>query len=97
MYRNTFHSYGQPSLEKQVEDIVKRSLPQQAYSPQKQKRQKPLHSWCLNFNLPQGCSNPQAGSGCVDSTGKNLKHGCNVRKDGRTCNASDHNKLNHTG
>ena len=97
MYRNTFHSYGQPSLEKQVEDIVKRSLPQQAYSPLKQKKQRPLHSWCLDFNLPQGCSNPQAGSGCVDSTGKSLKHGCNVRKDGKTCNASDHNKLKHTG
>ena len=101
MFRTPFHSYGgQTSLEKQVADMVKKALPPQAYSPhgQRQKRIRPPHSWCLDFNTPQGCSNPPSGSGCVDNTGKILKHGCNFRNkdNNKTCNATDHNRLNHT-
>ena len=96
MYRNTYHNYGQPSLVKQVEDIVKRTFPSHTPRPQ-QKKLRPPHSWCIEFNKPNGCSNPAGGSGCVDKTGKSLKHGCNIRKEGKTCNAPDHNRFNHTG
>ena len=96
MYRNTYHAYGQPSLEKTVEDIMKRTMP--PYSPIQKKKQKPPHSWCIDFNKPQGCSNTVDGSGCVDKSGKSLKHGCNMRnKDNKTCNSPDHNRFKHIG
>ena len=97
MFRNSINPYGQPLTDKQVEDAVKRLLPQQTLSPKRQKRMRSLHNWCGNFNLPQGCSNPPSGTGCVDNTGKILKHGCSVRKDGKMCNATEHNKPKHTG
>ena len=95
MYRNSLHTYGQPTLEKQVADMVKRALPPQVFSPQKQKRLR-VHNWCMEFNTAQGCSNPVSGSGCMDNTGRSLKHGCNIRKGNSCCNAPDHNRITHT-
>ena len=97
MYRSTYNPYSQTSLEKTVADMVKRSLPPQTYALHKQKKQRTPHSWCLDFNSPKGCSNPPAGAGCIDNTGRSLKHGCNVRTDNKTCNALDHNRHNHVG
>lgn len=86
-------------MDKKVAESLKRQFPssslQPDYSP---KKPKTPHTWCGLFNSTAGCSNEPCMGGCVDKSGKEWKHGCNIRlSGGRPCNSSAHSRANHTG
>ena len=84
------------NLEKQIVDTVKRTI-KQLHDKSITKKPRVAHNWCKKFNTMAGCSNPESDSGCEDSDGKILKHGCNATmNDGKNCNSADHNRMNHT-
>jgi len=88
-------AYDKPAFDEEVRNSIKRIMPVQPFSPKKPKKPRNMTYWCGGFNTDQGCSNQQAGTGCKDATGKVYKHGCNVRKDGKMCNAHGHNRAGH--
>ena len=99
MYRYSSNSLLTPvggPMDKQIKDYIKRLMETSNSSPPK--KAKFTSSWCPDFNKPAGCSNtPRDGGGCTDGSGKSLKHGCNIRTNGKTCNSMDHGRPNHTG
>ena len=94
MFRN-IPAYGQPAFDEEVRNSIKRIMPGQDFSPKKPKKPRNMTHWCAGFNTEQGCSNQQNGTGCRDTSGKTYKHGCNVKKEGKMCNSSDHNRAGH--
>ena len=88
---------GGSQMDKQLMVYMKRMMETtNNHSPKKAKQS---HSWCLDFNKQgTGCTNPaREGGGCTDKNGRNLKHGCSFRTEGKTCNSLDHNRWNHAG
>ena len=81
-------------LDKRVVESLKRVA---SLSPQGRKTKvgRTSNNWCGVFNSPKGCINYPREGGCTDPAGKEWKHGCNVRENGKHCNSSDHNRANH--
>ena len=89
---------GGPLVDKQLRDYMKRFM--ETSTNPSPKKAKQGHSWCLDFNKQgtTGCTNTaREGGGCTDKNGRNLKHGCSFRTEGKTCNSLDHNRWKHPG
>ena len=52
------------------------------------------HNWCPLFNFEPGCTNTQAGQGCVSADKSIWRHGCNVRLGNRLC-SQNHPAFEH--
>jgi hypothetical protein len=85
-------------LDRQLRESLKRMMGT-TINPSPNKKARQGHSWCLEFNSKgAGCTNPaRDGGGCTDKNGRELKHGCSFRTEGKPCNSVDHNRWNHTG
>ena len=67
MYRSIV-TYGQASFDEQVQIAVKRCLPKQVFSPNKQKKAKTSNGWCGDYNTQQGaCSGVEPPGSSVTS------------------------------
>ena len=54
------------------------------------------HSFCEDFNKPSSCSNTKSQDGCLDLSGKFLRHSCSMRmKGGKICGSSKHGFPSH--
>ena len=81
-------------FDRKVVESLKRVAPLSPHG-KKSKVSRTTNNWCGLFNTPKGCTNYPREGGCTDQAGKEWKHGCNTRENGKHCNKSDHNRANH--